>query len=93
VSENRVLRRIQVFGPKWDDIIGGWRKLHNEALHNLYSSPTIRMIKSRKMGWAGYVSRMGEKGSPYRLEKPEGKRPLERSRRRWRMILKLFLYK
>jgi hypothetical protein len=58
---NRVLRRI--FGPKRDEIIGGWRKLHNEKLHNLYSSPSIiRMIKSRKMRWTGHVARMGERG-------------------------------
>jgi hypothetical protein len=51
VFENRVLRRI--FGPKWDEVIGGWRKLHNEELHNLYSSPSIiRMIKEDEMGRA-----------------------------------------
>jgi hypothetical protein len=58
VFENRVLRRI--FAPKRDDVTGGWRKLPNEELHNLYSSPSIiRMIKSRRMLWAGYVARMG----------------------------------
>jgi hypothetical protein len=58
VFENRVLRRI--FGPKRDEVTGGWRKLHNEELHNLYSSPSIiRMIKSRRMRWAGHVVRMG----------------------------------
>jgi hypothetical protein len=58
VFENRVLRRI--FGPKRDRVTGGWRKLHNEELHNLYSSPSIiRIIKSRKMSWAGHVARMG----------------------------------
>jgi hypothetical protein len=84
VFENRVLRRI--FGPKRDGVTGGWRKLHNEELHNLYSSPSIiRIIKSRRMRWAGHVARMGEKRNVYRLlvGKPEGKRPLERSRRRW----------
>jgi hypothetical protein len=56
--ENRVLRRI--CGPKWDGMTGGWRKLHNEELHNLYSSPSImRIIKSRRMRWARYVARMG----------------------------------
>jgi hypothetical protein len=52
-----VLRRI--FGPKWDEVTGGWRKLHNEELHNLYSSPSIiRIIKSMRMRWAGHVARM-----------------------------------
>jgi hypothetical protein len=72
-----VLRRI--FGPKRDRVTGGWRKLHNEELHNLYSSPSIiRIINSTRMMWAGYVARMGEKWNVYRLlvRKPEGKRPL-----------------
>jgi hypothetical protein len=57
VFENRVLRRI--FGPKRDEVTGGWRKLHNEELHNLYSSPSIiRMIKSRRMRWAWHVAGM-----------------------------------
>jgi hypothetical protein len=79
-----VLRRI--FGPKRDEVIGGWRKRHNEKLHNLCSSPSkIRMIKSRRMRWAGRVACMGEKRNAYRIlvGKPEGKRPLGRSRRRW----------
>jgi hypothetical protein len=60
VFENRVLRRI--FGPKRDEVTGGWRKLHNEELRDLYSSPSIiRMIKSRRMRWAGHVVRMVEK--------------------------------
>jgi hypothetical protein len=69
-----------------DGVTGGWRKLHNEELHNLYSSPSIvGIIKSRRMRWAGHVARMGEKRNVYRLlvGKPEGKRPLERPRRRW----------
>jgi hypothetical protein len=58
VFENRVLRRI--FGPKRDEVTGDWRELHNEELHNLYSSPNIiSVIKSRRMRWAGYVARMG----------------------------------
>jgi hypothetical protein len=58
VFENRVLRRI--FGPKRDAVMGDWRKLHNEELHNLYSSPNIiRMIKSKRTGWAGHIARMG----------------------------------
>jgi hypothetical protein len=65
VFENRVLRRI--FGPKLDGVTGGWRKLHNEELHNLYSSPSIiRIIKSR-LRWVGHVARMGEKRNVYRL--------------------------
>jgi hypothetical protein len=53
---------VQVFGPKRDGVTGGWRKLHNEELHNLYSSPSIiRIIKSRRMRWAGHVAQMGEK--------------------------------
>jgi hypothetical protein len=60
----RVLRRI--FGPKRHEEIGGWRKLHNEELHNLYSFPSIiRMIKSRRMRWAGHVARMGRRGMQY----------------------------
>jgi hypothetical protein len=77
VLENRVLRRI--FGPKRDEVRGDWRKLHNEEFKNLYSSPNIiRMIKSRRMRWAGHVVRVGEKRNAYRImvEKPEGKRPL-----------------
>jgi hypothetical protein len=61
VFENRVLRRI--LGPKRDDVVGGWRKLHNEELHNVYCSPTIiRMITSRRIKWAGHVARMGRRG-------------------------------
>jgi hypothetical protein len=84
VFENRVLRRI--FGPKRDEVTGGWRKLHNEELHNLYSSPsTIRIIKSRSMRWAGHVARMGENRNAYRilLGNPEGKRLLGRPGRKW----------
>jgi hypothetical protein len=69
-----------------DEVKGGRIKLHNEELHNLYSSPSIiRIIKSRRIRWAGHVARMGEKRNVYRLlvGKPEGKRPLGRSRRRW----------
>jgi hypothetical protein len=67
-------------------VTGGWRKLHNEELRDLYSSPSIiKIIKSRRMTWAGYVARMGKKRNEYRLlvGKPEGKRPLGRPRRRW----------
>jgi hypothetical protein len=77
-----VLRRI--FGPKRDGVTGGWRKLHNERMHNLYSSPSvIRIIKSRRMRWAEHAERMGQKRNVYRLfvGKPEEKRPLGRSRK------------
>jgi hypothetical protein len=89
--ENRVLRRI--FGPKREED-GSWRKLHNHELHSLYSSPNIiRVIKSRRMKWAGHVARMGEGRSVYRIlvGKPEGKRPLGRRRRRWEDNIKLDL--
>jgi hypothetical protein len=81
VFENRVLRRI--FGLKRDEVTGGWRKLHNEELHSLYSSPSIiRMIESRRMRWAGHVARMGRRWNAYSIlvGKPEGKRPLGRPR-------------
>jgi hypothetical protein len=83
VFENKVLRRI--FGPKRDEVTGRWKKLHNEELHDLYSSPSIiRIMKSRRMRWAGHVARMGEERNACRLlvEKPERKRPLGRPRRR-----------
>ena len=84
VFENMVLRRI--FGPRRDEVTGEWRRLHNEELSDLYSSPNIlRVIKSRRMRWAGHVARMGEERGVYRflVGKPEGKRPLGRPRRRW----------
>jgi hypothetical protein len=92
VFENRVLRII--FGPMRDGVTGGWRKLYNEELHNLYSSPSkIRIIKWRRMRWAGHVARMGEKMNVYRLlvGKPEGKGPLGRPRRRWIENIKMDL--
>jgi hypothetical protein len=84
VFENRVLRRI--FGPKRDEVMGEWRKLHNAKLRYLYSSPSIIIIiKSRRMRGAGHGARMEEKRNAYRLlaGKPEGKRPLGRPRLRW----------
>jgi hypothetical protein len=80
VFENRILRRI--FGPKRDEVRGGWRKLHNDELHDLYfSARIIRIINSRSMRWAGHVARMEEKRTAYWLliRKPE-KRPLGRPR-------------
>jgi hypothetical protein len=80
VFENRVLRRI--FGPKRDELTGGWRKLHNEELHSLYSSPSIiRVIKARKLRWAGHVERMGEVRGAYNIVfgRPEGRRPLRKT--------------
>ena len=82
------------FGPRKDEVTGEWRRLHNEEINDLYSSPNIvRVIKSRRMRWAGHVARMGEEKEVYRVlvGKPEGKRPLVRRRRRWvdniRMVL------
>jgi hypothetical protein len=77
VFENRVLRRI--FGPKTDELTEEWRRLHNEELNDLYSSPNITwVIKSRRMRWVGHVARMGEKRGVYRIlvGRPEGRRPL-----------------
>jgi len=84
VFENRVLRKI--FGLRRDEVMGEWRRLHNEELNELYSSPNIvRVIKSRRMRWAGHVARMVEERGVYRVlvGKPEGRRPLGRPRRRW----------
>jgi len=84
VFENMVLRRI--FGPRRDEVTGEFRRLHNEELNDLYSSPNIvRVIKSRRMRWAGHEARVGEERGVYRVlvGKPEGKRPLGRPRRRW----------
>jgi len=84
VFENRMLRRI--FGPKRDEETGEWRKLNKEEFNDLYSSPNIvRVIKSRKMRWAGHVACMGERRGVYRIlvGKPEGQRPLGRPRLRW----------
>jgi hypothetical protein len=90
--ENRVLKRI--FGPTRDEVTGEWRKLHNEELHNLYSSPDIiRQVKSRRMRWAGHVARMGEERKVYKIlvENTEGERPLEGPRRRWKDVIRMNL--
>jgi len=82
--ENMVLRRI--FGSRRDEVTGEWRRLHNEELNDLYSSPNIvRVMKLRPMRWAGHVASMGEESGVYRVlvGKLEGKRPLGRNRRRW----------
>jgi hypothetical protein len=91
VFENRVLRKI--FRPKRDEVTGGWRKLYNEELHGLYSSPSIvRVIKAR-MRWAEHVARMGEMRGTYDIlvGRPEGRRPLGRPRRRWEDNIKMNL--
>jgi hypothetical protein len=84
VFENRVLRRI--FGPKKDEFTGGWRKLHNKELYDLYSSSSIiTIIRSRRMKQVGHIAQMGAKRNTYRLlvGKPEGRRPLGRPRCSW----------
>jgi len=93
VCENRVLRRI--YGPKTEEVRREWRKLHNEELNDLYSSPnTVRVIKLR-MRWAGHVAHMGDREGAYRVlvGKPEGKRPLEKPRRRCEENIKMVFRK
>ena len=92
--ENTVLRGV--FGPKRDEVKGEWRKLHKEELRDLYSLPNIvRVVKSRRMRWAGHVVRMGEGRGVHRVlaGKPKGKRPLGRPRRRWEDNIKMDLQK
>jgi hypothetical protein len=92
VFVNRVLRRI--FGPKRDEVTEGWRKLHNEELHGLYSSPSItKMIKERRMRWVGHVAHMVEVSGAYNIlvGKPDGRRPLGRPRHRWEDNIKMDL--
>jgi hypothetical protein len=87
VFENRVMRRI--FGPKLDEVVGGWRKLHNEELHKSYSSPSIiRMIKSRRMRWAENVA-LREEARRSLVRKPEGKIPQGKPKRKWQDIIKI----
>ena len=92
VFRNRVLRRI--FGPSWDEVTGQWRKLHNEELNDLYSSPNIfRVIKSRRMRWAGHVAGTGDRRGVYRVlvGNSDGKRPLGRARSSWEENIKMDL--
>ena len=87
-----MLRRV--FGPKRNEVTGEWRKLHNKELSDLYSLPNIvRVVKSRRMRWAGHVARMGEGRGVHSVlvGKPEGKRPLGRPRRRWEDNIKMDL--
>jgi hypothetical protein len=83
----------RVFGPKRDEITGELRKLRNEELNDLYSLPNVvRVVKSRRLRWAGHVARMGEERGVHMLVgKPEGKRPLGRPRRRWEDNIKMDL--
>jgi hypothetical protein len=92
VFENRVLR--SVFGPKRNEVAGEWRKWHNEELNDLYSLPNIvRVVKSRRMRWAGHVACMREERGVHRVLvwKPEGQWPLGRPRRRWEDNIKMDL--
>jgi hypothetical protein len=87
-----VLRKI--FGPRRDEVTGGWRKLHKEEFHEIYFSPSItRMIKSRRIRWEGHVARMEAKRNVYNIlvRRPEGKRLLGRPRRRWMHNIKINL--
>jgi len=90
VFENRVL--MKTFWPKRDEVTGEWRKLHSQELNDLYCSLNIvRMIKSKRVRWAGHVARMGDRRGIFRVlvGKPEGKRPLEGPRRRWENYINL----
>jgi hypothetical protein len=85
---------FEIFGPKRDKVTGELRKLHNEELNDLYSSPNmVWVIKSRTLRWAGNVARMGQKRGVYRVlvRKPKGKRPLGRTRHRWKDNIKMDL--
>jgi hypothetical protein len=92
VFENMVLRKI--FGPRRDEVTGEWRKLHNEEQNDLYSSPnTIRVIKLKRMRWAGHAACMRERRGIYRVlvGNPVGKRLLWRPRHRWENNIKMDL--
>jgi hypothetical protein len=86
--------QVRIFGPKRDEVTGKWRRLHNKELYTLYSLPnSIQVIKSRRLGLAGYVAHLGERRGAYRdlVGKPEGRRPLRRSRHRWEDNIKMDL--
>jgi len=92
VFENRMLRRI--FGPKGDEVTGGWRKINNDELNDLYSSHNkVWVIKSRRMRWSGHVVHMGGRTGVNRVlvRTPNRKRPLERPKRRWEDNIKMDL--
>jgi len=91
VFGNRVMKRI--FGCKRDEVTGERRKLPSKELDDLYCSPNIQVIKSRRIRWVGHIAHMGERRSVYRVlvGKPEGKRPLGRPRHRWEDIIKMNL--
>jgi hypothetical protein len=92
VFEYRVLKGI--FGPKTEEVTGEWRNIHNEELNDLFFSTSfVRVIKSRRKGWAGHVARMGVRGCIFRvlMGKPKGKRPLGRPRNRWEDSIKMDL--
>jgi hypothetical protein len=88
------LNTVRIFGPKRDEVTGGWRKLRNEELHGSYSSPGIvRVIKARRMRWAGHMTGMGEVRGAYNIlvGRPEGRRTIGRPRRRWEDYIKMDL--
>jgi hypothetical protein len=92
VFENRVLRKM--YGSKREEVAGGWRRLHNEEVHNLYaSSHTINVMKSRRMRWADHVERMGDMRNVYRVlvGKRKRKSPLGRPKRRWENNIRIYL--
>jgi hypothetical protein len=90
------VKKLRIFELKRDEVMGQWIKLHNEELHDLYSLPsTIRIIKSRRLRWAGHVAQLTEKRNVYRLlvVKPEKKRPLGRPRYAWLNNIRMVLEK
>jgi hypothetical protein len=92
IFENRILRRI--FGPRRQEVAGVWRRLHNKELHNLYASPDIiRVIKSKRMRWKKHVSHIGDMRNAYSIlvGKPERKKPLGRTCRRWKNYIRVDL--